>query len=124
MGLLLALCVLGLLLASCAMGLLPALCILRELLLACHGAAPCSRQHACGGRLHQFRGRKAAAEEQFPTILNQHKVAQCDVPALPPIPPPSLAVVGPWQCRKGAVLLAARLLKAVFIPLVHRQMKS
>lgn len=48
MGLLLALCVLGLLLASCTMGLLFALCILRELLLACHGAAPCST-HAVGG---------------------------------------------------------------------------
>lgn len=119
--------------APCVVCLRAAPCIVHHGIAPClvhlKGAAPClpwgcPLQHACGGRLHQFRGHKAAAEEQFPTILNEHKVAQCDVPALPPIPPPSRAVVGPWQCRKGAVLLAARLLKAVFIPLVHRQMKS
>lgn len=82
--------------APCVVCLRAAPCIVHHGIAPClvhlKGAAPClpwgcPLQHACGGRLHQFRGHKAAAEEQFPTILNQHKVAQCDVPALPPIPP-------------------------------------
>lgn len=63
----------------------------------------CSRQHACRGGLHQFRGHKAAAEDRFPMILNQSRVARCDVPALPPGPPspPAARLWGRGNAGRG-----------------------